>query len=79
MIAGCRSGNTAAFTRMCETDAYAGPDGELAEEFDCNAWDNNFFEADKCVLKWYDTGTNTIVTNSTIRNCNPYSWDPDTW
>ena len=48
--------------------------GHSLDSLDCRYFDRRFYENKRKVLQWYDTNMNTIVSNATIRKCDPKRW-----
>ncbi|KAJ8612429.1 hypothetical protein CTAYLR_006581 [Chrysophaeum taylorii] len=42
---------------------------------DCERWDKRAWEQQTKVITWYDTNMNTVVTNATVRSCDPTAWE----
>lgn len=43
-------------------------------DVNCNGFDKRGWNHAHKVLTWYDTGTNTILTNASINKCDPKTW-----
>lgn len=63
----CRTPNTQ--HHPCDVDHH----GENSSS-PCNDWDLRFWTANTNAVTWYDTGTSTLLTNTTFRDCDPASW-----
>ncbi|KAJ8602371.1 hypothetical protein CTAYLR_004214 [Chrysophaeum taylorii] len=69
----CHTPNFPNAPQHCGDDAV--PHAGDQSDYDCKFHDKRAWESRTAVITWYDTGMNTVVTNTTVRSCNPSAWD----